>query len=104
MKVTIYKTLIRPVLVHGTEAWVLTKQDEMQLRCFERKILRNIYEPSHSRGQWRRRTNTELYRFYHADDILRVSHKQCWIRHENFIAQNIQNEGNTTFQNTSPYV
>jgi hypothetical protein len=29
MKVTICKTLIRPVFVYGAEAWVLTKQDEM---------------------------------------------------------------------------
>jgi hypothetical protein len=42
MKVTIYKTLIRPVLVYGAEAW-----DEMQLGCFERKILSKIYGPSH---------------------------------------------------------
>jgi hypothetical protein len=43
MKVTIYKTLIRLVLVYGAEAWVLTKQDKMQLGCFKRKILRKMY-------------------------------------------------------------
>jgi hypothetical protein len=37
MKVTIYKTSIRPVLVYGAEARVLTKQDEMQFGCFESK-------------------------------------------------------------------
>jgi hypothetical protein len=70
IKVTIYKTLIRPVLVYGAEAWVLTKQDEMQLGCFERKILRKIYGPLHSRGEWRR-TNSELYQLYHDDDIVK---------------------------------
>jgi hypothetical protein len=48
MKATIHKTLIRPVLVYGAEVWVLTKQDEMLLGCFERKTLRKIYGPSHS--------------------------------------------------------
>jgi hypothetical protein len=36
-KVTIYKTLIGPVLVYGAEVWVITKQNEMQLGCFEKK-------------------------------------------------------------------
>jgi hypothetical protein len=51
MKVTIYKTLMRPVLIYGAEAWVLTKQDEMQLGCFERKILCKIYGLSHFQGE-----------------------------------------------------
>jgi hypothetical protein len=52
MIVTIYETLIRPVLTYGAEACALTKQDKMQLGCFERKILRKIYGPSHFRGEW----------------------------------------------------
>jgi hypothetical protein len=70
-KVTIFKTLIRPVLVYGAEAWVLTKQDKMQLGCFERKILCKLYGLSNSRGVWRRRTNSELYQLYHDDDIVK---------------------------------
>jgi hypothetical protein len=37
-KVIIYKTLIKPVLMYGVEAWVLSKVDEMHLGVFERKI------------------------------------------------------------------
>jgi hypothetical protein len=42
-KVTIYKTLIKPVLMCGAETWVLSKVDDLCLGVFERKILRRIY-------------------------------------------------------------
>jgi hypothetical protein len=41
-KVTIYKTLIKPVLMYGGENWVLSKADELRLGVFERKILRRM--------------------------------------------------------------
>jgi hypothetical protein len=41
-KFTIHKTLIRPVLLYGSETWVLTKREENQLLVFERKVLRTI--------------------------------------------------------------
>jgi hypothetical protein len=40
----IYKTLIRPVVLYGSESWTLTKTDEEKLRISER-ILRKIYGP-----------------------------------------------------------
>jgi len=45
IKTLLYKTLIRPVLTHGAEIWVLSKQDEHRLSIFERKILQRIYGP-----------------------------------------------------------
>jgi hypothetical protein len=39
---TIHKTLIHPVLLYGSETWVLTKREENQLLVFERKVLRTI--------------------------------------------------------------
>jgi hypothetical protein len=44
-KFTIHKTLIRPVLLYGSETWVLTKREENQLLVFERKVLRTICGP-----------------------------------------------------------
>jgi len=41
-KLKIYKTLIRPVVTYGCEAWTLTSRNEQQLGIFERKILRKI--------------------------------------------------------------
>jgi hypothetical protein len=42
-KFTIHKTLIRPVLLYGSETWVLTKREENLLLVFERKVLRTIW-------------------------------------------------------------
>jgi len=35
-----FKSLIRPVVTYGCEAWTLTNRDEQHLRIFERRILR----------------------------------------------------------------
>jgi len=42
-KLKIYKSLIRPVMTYGCEAWTLTDRDEQHLRIFERRILRKIF-------------------------------------------------------------
>jgi hypothetical protein len=45
----IHKSLIRPVVIYGCEAWTLTTRDEQQLRIFKRKILRKIFGPIQER-------------------------------------------------------
>ena len=42
-KIILYRTLIRPVVSYGAEAWALTKKEEQALLIFERKIFRRIY-------------------------------------------------------------
>jgi hypothetical protein len=39
VKMQMYKMLIRPVVMYGSETWTITKADENLLRIFERKIL-----------------------------------------------------------------
>jgi hypothetical protein len=56
-KVKLYKTLIRPVLAHGAETWVLSKSDENILKVFERKVLRAIFGPTNENGEWRIKYN-----------------------------------------------
>ena len=56
----LYKTLIRPVVSCGAEAWALTKKDEQDLLIFERKIFRRIYGPKYENWEWNIRTNREL--------------------------------------------
>lgn len=63
-KLTIYKTLIVPVLTYGSETWTLSKTDENALLIFERKILRKILGAVVENGFWRRRYNFELYAKY----------------------------------------
>ncbi|CAG9838923.1 unnamed protein product, partial [Diabrotica balteata] len=41
-KCKIYKILIKPVLVYGSETWTLSKSDENLLGTFQRKIFRHI--------------------------------------------------------------
>jgi hypothetical protein len=38
-KFIIHKSLIRPVLLYGSETWVLTKREKNQLLVFDRKVL-----------------------------------------------------------------
>jgi hypothetical protein len=47
-KLKIYKSLIRPVVTYGCEAWTLTNRDEQYVRIFELKILRKIFGPVHN--------------------------------------------------------
>jgi hypothetical protein len=56
-KILLYKTLIRPVVLHGAEAWTMTKKDEQALLVFERKIFRSVYGPKYENVEWKSRTN-----------------------------------------------
>jgi hypothetical protein len=38
-------TLIRPIILYGSETWALRKTEEVRLDTFERKVLRRIYKP-----------------------------------------------------------
>jgi len=71
IKTLFYKTLIRPVLTHGAETWVLSKQDEHCFSIFERKILQKIYGPVIDGGRWRIRTNQEPYQLCGENDIVK---------------------------------
>ena len=56
-----YKSLIRPVVNCGCEAWTLTGRDEQHLRIFKRGILRKIFGPVQNEDESRRiRVNYEL--------------------------------------------
>jgi len=68
-KVTMYKTLIKPVLVYGAETWVM-RADVFHLGVFERQILRRIYGPICEEDTWRSRYNDELYHLYGKIDLV----------------------------------
>jgi hypothetical protein len=52
--------LIRPVLLYGSETWVLTKGEENQLLLFEKEVLRTRCAPKIENGFYMRRFNHEL--------------------------------------------
>jgi hypothetical protein len=72
-KFTIHKTLIRSVLLYGSETWVLTKREENQLLLFERKVLQTICGPKIENGVYRRRYNHELEREFDSPNVLNVT-------------------------------
>ena len=72
LKLKIYKTLIRPVVTYGCEAWTLRSRNEQQLRIFEQKILRKIFGPiQDENGFWRISKNHELNEVIGNADIVR---------------------------------
>jgi hypothetical protein len=72
-KFTIHKTLIRPILLYGSETWVLTKREENQLLFFERKVLRTICGPKIENGVNRRSFNHKLDKEINNPNALNVT-------------------------------
>lgn len=52
-------------MTYGCETWSITKGDEEKLNIFERKVLRRIYDPVFENGEYKRRTNQELYQMFY---------------------------------------
>jgi len=69
-KIRTYKTIIRPVVLYGSEAWCLTANGEKNLCIWERKVLRKIFGPICVAGYWRSRTNEEVRQLYGELDIV----------------------------------
>jgi len=83
-KLKIYRSLIRPVVTYGCEAWTVTDRDEQQLRIFEHRILRKIFGPVQNEdGSWRIRMNYELNELIENEDIVRFtkSRRIAWLGH-----------------------
>jgi hypothetical protein len=65
--------LIRPVLLYGSETWVLTKREENQLQVSERKVLRTKCDPKIENGVYRERYNHELDKEFDSQNVLNVT-------------------------------
>jgi hypothetical protein len=73
-KMKLYKALIRPVVIYGSECWVLTENIKQKLLVFERKILRRIFATT--QGKQRLKTNEELEKAVNNENIVRyIKHK-----------------------------
>jgi len=75
LKITIYRTIILPVVLYGCETWSLTLREELRLRLFENKMLRRIFGPKRDEvtGEWRKLHNEELNDLYCSPSTVRVS-------------------------------
>ena len=68
----LYKALVRPVVVYGSEVWRLTENIKQILLVFERKILRRTFGPTQkANGEWRLKTNEELEEEINNENIVR---------------------------------
>jgi hypothetical protein len=66
------KTLIRPVLSYGCEAWTMTQSSKERLAIFERKILRRILGPVYEDDLgWKLRHNKELCELLDGPDTVK---------------------------------
>ena len=70
-KIILYKTLIRPAVSCGAQAWTLTKKEEQAVLIFERKIFRRMYGPKYEKGEWKSRTSRELEEMSKGENIVK---------------------------------
>jgi hypothetical protein len=63
VKISLYKTIILPVVLYGCETWSLTLREEHRLREFENRVLRRVFGPKRDEvtGEWRKLHSEELH-------------------------------------------
>jgi hypothetical protein len=73
VKITIYKTIILPVVSYGCENWSLTLREQNILRVFENRVLRRIFGPKRDEvtGERRKLHHEELRILYSSQNIIR---------------------------------
>jgi hypothetical protein len=88
LKITIYKTIILPVVLYGCETWPLTLSEEHRLKVFENRVLRRIFEPKRDEvtEEWGKFHNEELRDLYSSPSIIRII-KSKRIRRVGHVAQ-----------------
>ena len=74
MKIKIYRTIILPVVLYGSETWTLSLGEEHRLRAFEKRVLRRIFGTKRDEvtGEWRKLHKEELNDLYCSPNIIRV--------------------------------
>jgi hypothetical protein len=89
-----YKTLIRPGVSYGAEAWTMTKKEEQAVLVFERKIFRKMYGPKYENGERKSRTNRELEEMRKGENIVKWTKGQriSWLGHLERIEGNMMSK------------
>ena len=85
LEIKIYRTIILPVILYGSESWSLILREERRLRVFENGVLRRIFGPNWDEvtGEWRKLHNERLKGLYSSPNIVRVikSRRMSWAWH-----------------------
>ena len=69
-KIHLYKTVLKPVVMYGSEIWAMTVTEEEWLHRWERKVLTRIFSAENVQGTWKIRTNAEIQQIYGEPDIV----------------------------------
>jgi len=79
----LYKTLIRPLVSYGAEAWTLTKKEEQTLLIFERKIFRRLYGPHCENGEMEKSDESRTRNMSKGENIVKWIKGQMiiWLGH-----------------------
>jgi len=74
LKIKIYRIIILPVVLYGSETWSLTLREERRLRVFENRVLRRVFGSKRDELtlEWRKLRNEELSDLYSLPNIVRV--------------------------------
>jgi hypothetical protein len=72
------KTVVKTVVVYGSETWPVTEKDTKRLNTWERKLLRWICGPVIGQGIWRLRPNEELRELCKDVDVVADVKKNRW--------------------------
>ena len=52
LKIKIYRTIIRPVVLYECETWSLTFREERRLRIFENRVLKRVFGSKRDEVTW----------------------------------------------------
>ena len=62
-KERLYHMVMRPVVVYGSECWVLTENIKQKLLVFKRRLLRRIFGPMQKTNEeWRQKKQTRSWK------------------------------------------
>ncbi|VVC44605.1 Reverse transcriptase domain [Cinara cedri] len=99
LKVRMYLTLLRPIVLYGAETWPLRKTEERRIAVFERKVLRKMYGAYYDvlANEWRKLHNEEVQSLFQRPDILKEIKKRrlvwaghAWRKHDSLIRRVIE--------------
>jgi hypothetical protein len=78
-----HKTAIKSRVISGAELWTLTKKDENSSATSQRKVLRSIYGPKYTNGEWKNRTNEDIINMFNVPDTVSTikSKRTEWLGH-----------------------
>jgi hypothetical protein len=83
VNITVYKTVVLPVVLYGCETWSLTLREEHGLRVFENRVLRRIFglKRDEVMGGWRKLHNEVFCDLYAFPGIIRMikSRRMRWV-------------------------